>query len=59
MGAHAAWYWTFLIALPLGLCAAWLSWHLMEKRALRRVPALADALRRRLRRRPPSTASEA
>jgi peptidoglycan/LPS O-acetylase OafA/YrhL len=55
MGAHAAWYWTFLIALPLSLGAAWLSWHLVEKRALRRVPALADALRRL--RRPSSKAA--
>lgn len=54
MGASAAWYWTFLIALPLSLCAAWLSWHLVEKRALRRVPALAEAMRRRLERSPVS-----
>jgi peptidoglycan/LPS O-acetylase OafA/YrhL len=38
---------------------AWLSWHLIEKRALRRAPALADMLRRRLKRQPPSTAGEA
>jgi peptidoglycan/LPS O-acetylase OafA/YrhL len=34
-GGHAAWWQVFFGSLAVALPAAWLSWHLVEKRALR------------------------
>jgi len=33
--AARTWYWNVLLAAPLTFAAAWTSWHLIEKRALR------------------------
>jgi peptidoglycan/LPS O-acetylase OafA/YrhL len=34
LGAYATWWGIFLLALPLAFFAGWISWHLVEKRAL-------------------------
>jgi peptidoglycan/LPS O-acetylase OafA/YrhL len=38
MGGKATWWQLFLVALPLAMLAAWLSWHLVEKHFLRLKP---------------------
>ena len=43
MGGKAAWWQLFLVALPLAMLAAWLSWHLVEKHFLRLKPGRAQA----------------
>jgi len=39
LGGHAAWWQVFLIALPAAAALAFLSWHLVERPALRLKPA--------------------
>jgi peptidoglycan/LPS O-acetylase OafA/YrhL len=39
LGGHAAWWQVFLIALPAAAALAFLSWHLVERPALRFKPA--------------------
>ncbi len=39
LGGHAAWWQVFLIALPAAAALAFLSWHLIERPALRLKPA--------------------
>jgi len=38
LGGHAAWWQVFLLALPLAAALAFLSWHLVERPALRLKP---------------------
>jgi peptidoglycan/LPS O-acetylase OafA/YrhL len=38
LGGHAAWWQVFLIALPAAAALAFLSWHLVERPALRLKP---------------------
>ncbi len=41
LGGHAAWWQVFGLGLPLAACLAFLSWHLVEKPALRLKPRAA------------------
>jgi peptidoglycan/LPS O-acetylase OafA/YrhL len=41
LGGHAAWWQVFLLALPLAAALAFLSWHLVERPALRLKPRAA------------------
>src|SRR6185437_6887226 len=41
LGGHAAWWQVFLLALPLAATLAFLSWHLVERPALRLKPRAA------------------
>jgi peptidoglycan/LPS O-acetylase OafA/YrhL len=43
---EASWWDLFLIAYPATAAVAFLSWHLVEKRALRLKPAALGATRR-------------
>ena len=47
-GGRAAWWQVFLLALPIALAVAWLSWHLVEEPLLRLKSRRAAAPRPRL-----------